>query len=722
MRDSHTLTRFGGIDTQDAEINVRPARAIGCMNVLAGPSGELWVMRDTQTVIDFATTPDQTVNLARILSIGALDNQAGGAPIRLVVQQGSTLIYADGPAFLNPTLTTGLALPATPARLSYAQSNSVLYFSNGLGGGKLLSGNPQVYKWGISPPLQPPTQIASTTFLGVVSIQRAADTVTLQFGAPHGSFAGDPVYVDAGGAGAWDASYAGLFVIASTPAADTVTYAQAGANSGPFARATFPNGITCAAGYQYRMCFGCSLTGHWSTATAPTATIGPFTSQSPLFLSPLPPDPQIDQMALFRNLDGGGDWYLVDTYPIPPAGNPPFDSFPGRVPLGPDTISDDVLESSAQTPPYDNGISPNGKYICANVDRILMCGIEGSQGVVKYSGYDSINFGRPQESWPLYNSIAIGQGQAIPNAIGMTRYGAVIFTNKGWLYIIRGTLQDITVSAPQAPSFQLTLLPFNIGAYSHFSLQTTPSGLVFLSDGLELMVFDGYYEPTRIAPVLNGIFQRITPGLQDLVASVYISDLNRQWYVCSFPVDGSLQNNLTVIVDMNPDQERNAGSWVSDLSIDDIIPLNARDGSKGLYCAQSQFEDGTVAALAGKVTTLPLFYDAADPATTLLPNAHWRSGYFGIKDEDGVDEMAFFKLFRTLRFATSLPGVTVMAYLVDGDTYTFDQPYVQKFDFNQNYGSLNIKSRAISLDIIFPPGSAAPISALTQSWNFCGKR
>lgn len=715
MRDSHTISRFSGVNAYDSPMNVKPHYAQDCRNVIGDESGDLWVARLTQKLIDF--TKPGPPSFGPILSLGLLDDQVGGNPLRVITQQEAALVFADAPAYANPTACTGLALPANPGRLTYAQSASVLYFSSGKGGGKLLPGDPQVYRWGIVAPVLPVKQVASTTFLGVVSIQRVAGVTTLAFTLPHGALVNDPVFVDSDPSATWDASYAGTFKIASVVSPTAITYANPGPDSGPFARAVYAPGITATTGYQYYGSFGFSKTGHWSTVGPLSVATGPLTQQSPALISPVPPDPQDDRFALFRNFDGGGDWYLIGTYNLVPAG-----PFPMQVVMV-DSTSDDTLEDQAQTPPYDNGVSPNGKYIAASVDRILMCGIPGNLNAVAFSGYDSINFGRPQESWPTFNSLAVGQGQAIPNGLGLTRYGWVIFTNNRSLFILRGTLQDVTVSAVQTPSFQLSELPFKIGCYSHYGIQQTPSGLVFLDDALKLKVFDGYWEPQSIAPVLNGFLKRITPGSQDIIASAYVEYLNRTWYILSVPLDGATSNNTTFIVDVDADQERNTGCWVTSYAIDDLVSALYRDGTRHILCAQSQSDVPPIVipAAAGWLTELPLLFSANDGLGE-MPNAHYLTGYFGIKDEDGIDEWGFIKMFRYLRETTNLPNITVMACIVDGSDYTFDNPLVQKFDFQGTYGAINMKGRAIALDFIFPPNSADALSAITQAWNFCGKR
>lgn len=648
MRDSHTISRFKGLNKLDSPMLIKPSYALDCRNVLGNPDGQLWVSRDTSVLLDFTNPEYAAEDIARITAIGVLDDQNTSSNPRLAIQQAAVLIVADGPTYANPQLCTGIELPIAPGRLSFVQSNSVLYFSSGKAGGKLLPGDTQVYNWGIVQPPVPPNVLP-------------------------------PV-------------------------------------AGP---------LTILIGYQYRVCFGFSKTGHWSTASVVSASTGPLTAESSVVTTPIPTDAQVDQIALFRNLDGGGDWYLLqDSIVNLLAGPYPSNiTVAGKVVTYTDVTDDDTLEDSLQTPPYDNGVSPNGKYLCPSLDRILMCGILTDPTAVAYSGYDSINFGRPQESWPVFNKLAIGEGQTIPNGIGLTRYGYVIFTDNRDMYIVRGTLQDVTVSAVQTPSFRVDQLPFRIGCYSHYTIQSTPSGLVFLSDALKLMLFDGYYEPQALVPLISGLLATITPGLQDVLASAYYESLERKLYILALPVAGSQQNNMTILLDVDADQERNTGAWVTDQSIDDIVTVLNQDGSRHVICAQSQLMSPNVPLNAGYISDLLLHYSEVDDPTTLMANAHWQSGYFGIRDEDGIDEWAYIKLFRFLRWVSELPNITVLARLVDGDQYTFDNPLIVRMENYNGVQAINAKCRACSLDLIFGQNvAAAPISAITQAWNFCGKR
>lgn len=714
-RDSRTVVRFAGINTIDSPANVKPDYAIDCRNVIGTPSGELWAARLTKILIDFGLGPFAPVNISRIVAIGVLDTSAStGAPPRLLLQQGGRLFVTDSPSYLTVDEMTDVVAPINPGRLDFAQVASVLYFSAGTWGGKMLPGDLQYRKWGIAQAQAAPTRVLSTTGPNI-TVQRTGGVTIVTFPAALSDvFVGDPVYVDQDPSAPWDITFAGLFPITGVSGA-TVTYADAGPDAGPFTRAVYPPGLT-ATSYQYRSDFGATVTGHWGTASNPGDPIAP-TGEGIVLLSPpvAPADPQVDQFALFRNLDEGGDWYLIGISPLIVGG-----PFAGRAVIL-DTTTDDQLETSAQTPPYDNGVSPNGKYICASLDRIIMAGILGNEEVVQYSGFESINFGRPQESWPFFNTLNVGQGQSTPIGIGNTRYGAVVFCTNKTMYILYGSLNDITTSAVTPLGFSMKELPYKIGTYSHYAIQSTPQGVIWLDDTLNFQMFDGYNPPTMVAPVLNGVMSKITPGSQDVVVSTYVAYLDRLWYILSFPAEGSATNNRTVILDITPDPDRNSGAWVFDYSLDALVSILNQDGTRHLIAAQFSTEsDPTKQNLAGFLTELP-FYNF-QPGDPLMPSAHWRAGFVGIKDEDGVDEWAYYKMFRFVRLMTE-QGLTVYAYMVDGGQYTFTQPLVVKFTPDSGVFSVNLKCRAISLDIIMPDnGSGDPITGYTINWVFTGKR
>lgn len=712
MRDSHTLTRFSGVNTIDSPANVKPHYALAANNVLGGASGDLWQARIPRLILDLGPSDS-----GRITSLGLLDATAtSGLPPRLVVQQSRSLSYADSPDYAALTSYTGTdAYPAVPGRLDYAQVNSVLYFSSGAMSGKVLPGEAFTRAWGI-PQSPAPALIASTTFLGSVTIQRAAGVTTVTFANPHLSFVTSPVYVDVDPTLTWDPSFAGLFPIASTPGPNVATYAQPGLpDAGPFTRAVYPSGLTAPTGYQYRGVWG-DGSGGWGTASEPGPITGPLTQQSPVLLSPLPPDPLYVEYALFRNLDDGGDWFLVDTYPVQPVGAP----FAGRAVML-DTTTDDSLANSGQTPPYDNGISPNARFLCPHLDRILATGIPGDPKAVRYTGFDSINFGRAQDTWPRYNRLTVGEGQVTPNGLGITRYGPVIFGDNKSMFIVRGSLQDITTSAVTSLSFRVDELPFQVGSYSHFAIQSTSLGIVFLADDFNLQVFDGYNAPMVIAPVLKSVLSRITPGSMDVIASEYLSYLDREWYILSIPVDGALLPNLTIVLDISSDNVRSSGAWVCDYSIDFIKSVLNSDKTRHLILAQSQ-PDPVQAIGADSAGVLSELTTQFAPGQPTMPRAHWRSGYIGIADEDGVDEWAYYKVFRFQRFMTAAQ-FNLDAYLVDGADYTFESPLYKRFAELDSIFSINEKCRALSIDILFPDaGSGDPISGVTFNWNFAGKR
>lgn len=717
------VKHFRGINTTASVMEVGPDEALDCLNVFA-PEGALQRFAQQNVLADLG-------NAVLVRSIGMLDfNNLQ----RLVLQQGGTFSYIDLPATPNgPLAPDQLKAPTVftqqnggvpnAARCTYAQSNGILHAStNGLAR-KFLPGDPMAYLDGILASAKPPVQVVGTGTMGVTSIQRAGGVVTIVFATAHGTFAGQPLVVD--NAGPWPATFAGNFTVNTVVNATTLTYKQPGLpDDGPYGpRATYPGGLTPATGYQWGFSYGSTKTGHWSSLSVLTAN---WTGTgAPAWLAPPTSDPQVDQVAWFRNGDGQGVWYLVD------------DANGGIYPIGTpfiDTTDDATLYDSGVTAPYDNGVSPAPKYILNYAGRIIGAGLTGDSTGVRYTGYDTIAFGVPQESWCQYNEIRLGDGQSVPNGLGLLRYGGVVFfcANKN-MFLMRGTLSDVTVSAPQPLQYTVELLPWQTGCFSHFSVQSTSKGVIWLDDSFQLQFFDGFYPPAQVAPNLARILKRMTPGLEDTVASCYFKIMNHEYYGIAFPVDGSNVNNMFILIDLDP-KGPGGEAWPTNHSVIDLLPVQLTDGSNHLLTAQSQLLSSGPFSPGGYISELFLDNDTTNgvqnqgqpqPGASLMPGCRWRSGYAGATDQEQNGESSWesIKSFRSVLYSTSLPALKAIAYVVDGDYYTFENPLIHDIPFNNLYGAIQSKGRGCSVETIFPDdGPAAPIQAIKLSMYKVGMR
>lgn len=745
-RNSHTITRFKGISA-DSVANIPPDSAIWCNNVFADKGGWLNVFQVPTPLLDWSTEP--ITNLAAVLAISYLPIINSNP--RLLIQQGANLLYADHP-FSTAVKYSGGPLSGLLQRLDFATSNGITYFSNSQTGGYVLppsSGTLQsarINAWGINPPTAP-VVIPSTTSLGSVTIQRAAGVVTVQFGSNHGATVGGPVYVDKDPSATWDSSYSGVWKVASIISPTELTYAQTGLpDSGPYSRASFPGGLTATTGYLYGCCYGSSPVAHFSSLSAVSAITGPLTNQAPVVLLPPSTDPQVDEAALFRTQDGVDVQYLTNDGSGLTA-IPTTTGIVSAVTTGPfvgyyvwlDTQTDESLAQSGLTAPYDNGVSPNPKYLSVWLDRILGCGMLSDPTGVRYTGFDSINFGRPQMCWCAFNEVKIGQGEAYPCGMGVLRYGGMVFfgTN-GRMYIYRGTLNDITVSSPTSLSFYAEELPYRTGLYSHYSVQSTPAGLVWLDDGFNLRIFEnsGFYPPRLLSPNLTQLFKRITPGSFDVIESAYINYLQRDWYLIAIPIDGSPTNNCLVVVDCNPDPNLNQGAFPTDYASNGLAWLQYADNSKHLITAMPYMPSADITSIAGILGEVPLIdnvnqgvTDQRNPyaANGPMPRASWRGGYFGIRDESGEDEFSLIKMFRYTRHSTNIgTGLQVNSYLV-GEDADFDKPTYIISDESPDepfVDGINVKGRALSLEVVFPDNApAAPtLTTLMAAWVVTSER
>lgn len=721
-RDSQSVSQFKGIDTLSSILNIAPNHAYKCQNVIGNTGGELEAAQQPTVLHDFGD------GLSPVTSMGLLD--IAGASPRIVFQQGGTLSFADGPGWSDVTEYALQEFEADLGRLDYCLSNSILYFAGENGTGKVFPGDPNYYRWGIARPLTPPLLqaqgLAATSMLAVTSISRTAGATTIVFGSAHDGIVGGPVVVDS--AGPWPATFAGTFRIATVPSPTTLTYANPGPNdAGPYARAAYPTTITATTGWSYGVSLGYTRNGrvHWSTLSPYSPTTGPITG-APTILSPPTDDPQVNQAAFFRNLDGGSDWQLIQgsITPITHTGD-----FPTQVAYI-DTTDDNTLQASGQTPPYDNGTPPNGKFLCPILDRVLMCGIDDDPASVAYTGYDSINFGNPQESWCQFNRIKIGQGQTQPVGIGRVRYGGVVvFGANRRMYLLRGSLNDVVVSAPTPLQFYIEDLPYEIGCYSHYTIQSTAAGLVWLDDGLKLRLYDpsAFYPPKEIAPNLSAIFRRITPGIQSVLSSGYITLFDRDWYVLSIPVDGSATPNLTILLDVDPDPGKATGAWPLTHSINCLLAVKYQDGSTHLLAAQTQLMTADLPPSAGYLTEIPVESSQTNGIQTaqdnpLMPDAFWTGGPIGARDDAGASLIAETKMFRYINMTTGLSILPVTWEIADMREYTFDQPLRGQADVEDHQATINAKGKVMLPTFHFPQQAASPLVSFTAFWRVTGTR
>jgi hypothetical protein len=726
-KSARTVTNFRGIMTANSVAQIPPGSAIKCNNVYVDKGGNLQQCQKPTTLIDWRG--QAATNLDAVLSLGYIP--IANKDPRLLIQQGKKVLYADSP-YTAAVLYDGDDLSGILARLDYAVANGITYFSNGQESRYVTPTSTRSFRNGIIPPTASPVQVASTSYGASVTVQRAANIVTVTFAsAPNGpTTVGSPVYIDTVSA-PWDASFGGVYKITVSGGGGlAVSFPQVGPNSGPFTRATFPGiPVSTLGGYSWGVSYGSSAVAHWSSLSPTSDALVTPANYGGVLMVPASPDPQVDQIALFRTQDGGGTWLLTN------AGDD-SDGVASVLTTGDytgayvilDFTTDEQLTESGQTAPFDNGVAPLGKYLAVWLDRVLMCGIASDPTAVRYTGYDSINFGRPQMSWCAFNNIRLGQGQAYPNGMGLLRYGGMVFfATDGFMYIYRGTLNDITISSPTSLSFYAEQLPYNIGLYSHYSVQSTPAGLVWLDDGLNLRVLEnsGFYPPRLFAPQITGILKRMTPGSQDVIQSAYVNYLEKDWYILNIPVDGSTKNNMMIIIDASADPAQNTGSWPTDYAVNGILWLEKADRSKMLIAAMPYLPGQTDEPTAGFLTQIPMTdailqgiqdQSQVTPPNPPMPGAYWQGGYFGVTDESGSNIYADKKFFRFIRWSSNSQGLGIQATIVDGDTNTFDRPSVLDVAVAGDdpfVGSVNYKGRCLSPTIIFPDNAEVPCTLLT---------
>lgn len=486
-------------------------------------------------------------------------------------------------------------------------------------------------------------------------------------------------------AGAADGSMDGDFPVAGTgfgtnPA--VVEYLQPGdPDSQPGGGGTVSFGITLLFGRMWAYAYG-NDAGGVSNMSPPTPISGPLTGATAYLHFTPPTDPQVTKVYIFSTLDGGSDFFLntVITDLTAISTGDFIDSTP-----------DSGLDLQIRGPLINNP-APIGKYLCLHQGRVVMGNIVGNASLVKYSGYEQILLGRPEESWPAFNGFQLQIGARAINGVGAIQSGVVLFSDQNASWMVRGQLEDITLAAPINFSAFLEQMPWKLGCASHFTIQSTPHGLMWLAGDLTLRVFTGSSAPADISYAVYPILRSITPGTAGLASAGYFNWLERDWYALTVATNGSQSPNQIVFWDDEEDSGSNVGVFISNIAADFISSLDL--GSRRGLCISHR---GIISELpVSSVTTSGV----ASPITSTsgdLP-AHWRGGYFG------QDNLQRNKIWRKCLLLTDNQGFSIIPRYVDLNRRTFRSPEVGQVVNVNNHGfaGLNRKANLVSCEIIFP--------------------
>lgn len=422
---------------------------------------------------------------------------------------------------------------------------------------------------------------------------------------------------------------------------------------------TFVNG-----GRTYIVSYGNSITGHVSNGSPVSASTGNLLNQEQEVDCIAPTDQQVDIAYLFSTVDGGGTYYFNQSVAV--------------VPLTAFSFTDNTPDANlnfAVVAPTINNPPPLGLYLANFQGRVIIMNLDDDPQGAAYSGYEWILLGRPEESYPPSNRLRLAIGADDMRGGGGVANGFVFFSRSDQMFFLRGTLQDITTVAPVQITTFLQQLPWQQGCFSHFSIQSTPQGLVWLGSDKTIQIFDGTNEPKCLSISISPILRTITAGTEDNARSAYFNFLERMWYCLAVSVNGSFLNNQIIVIDLDPNPDTNCGIFLSDLRADDMCAVDDADGMRQLV----------IDALGVMYKFLALS-DAvggvSNPITStsgILPG-YWQSGPFGNEDSNVI------KMFRWVNVVTDQSNFKVQTFMIGEDN-------------NFRYPTL------------LPPGGPAPLPA-----------
>lgn len=442
----------------------------------------------------------------------------------------------------------------------------------------------------------------------------------------------------------------------------------------------FGTGITLTDGRQYRASYEDGSDFVVGTASPASASTGPIVNQTIPVTIPAPAvvDGYLNTARLYATFDGGSDYFLhsvvVGVFPLTINDDKP----------------DDALDQSERAP-LINAQPPKALYTCLWGGRIFMFNLpDENPKWVAYTGYNRIFVGRPEETCPPGNRIKLETGADDIAGGGVIAAGVVAFDRSNKMFMFRGQPEDITVTAPVEFTLFLKQLPWQIGCGSHFTIQSTQRGLVWLTHDLDVMLFDGQSEPVSIDEGVEPILRSINLAQLQNSRSVYWKYKGRNWYILAVAVGSSSVLNKILIFDLEENQDKNVGCFPIDIGeFQSLGMVETYDGSQKLVIGQA----GILKELLVTSTTINgIDQDVSATAATL--GAFWQSGYVGNESPE------LEKFFRWFRVTADQQGIRVKRRLITND---IRNPSVIEFVDLPIGGKLgtNKKARRISYELRF---------------------
>jgi hypothetical protein len=156
-----------------------------------------------------------------------------------------------------------------------------------------------------------------------------------------------------------------------------------------------------------------------------------------------------------------------------------------------DNLTDAQLDITRQAP-WDNHPAPLGSIVEEYQSRIAVAGIPGKPDLVQLSGFDEIDLGVPQETFPVSMSFTVpGGSQAVIGA--KTFQNALWIGTKSWWFAITGN------NATTLRKQDEIIAP---GLAGRRAVTATPNHLLWLSPDKRLWAWDGANRPIEVSAAL----------------------------------------------------------------------------------------------------------------------------------------------------------------------------------------------------------------------------
>lgn len=469
-------------------------------------------------------------------------------------------------------------------------------------------------------------------------------------------------------------------------------------------------------GYSYGWAWKNSLINTCSNISPVSAASGNVAAKAFQPTALASPDTQVDTIVWFRTLDGGGDPYRLAEINLntgvitSPNSQTNVTVVPGTGNLQITDNTPDAGLDQATRGPLINNPPLVGLYTAVGQGRLFIFNLVGSPQDVIYSGYEQILFGRPEECFPPNNRLRLSIGADQVAGGGVLHAGIVAFSQTGRMYMLRGQVEDITLSVPINFTQYLEELPWTLGCASHFSIQSTPYGLIWLAGDKTVQLFDGHSPPYDISAALYPYLSQITPGTESQTVAGYFNWLERDWYVLLCATQGSLAPNQLFLFAFNKAPGSNTITSIEAFVSD--IPAQLGGATWVGMINTSKLQRMLCIAAQGFIQQLPVSSDTIggltqdltiNPPTNGFLSAYWRGGYFG------NDSPQRAKNFRWTRLITDQDpkAFEETIRLVNDEQFTLLNPQiVGPLGLKTSKLGLGLRAKRCSVEINFPPQDA----------------